>query len=117
MCGVLEVSRSGYYKYLGTASEHKTDKDFKLLAEVRQIHKETRGAYGSRRISKTLLSKGYDVGRCRARSLMKKAGISARQRKKFKKTTFSTFDEKFKSCSNVFFMPIVFVSKTVYENT
>jgi len=89
MCGVLEVSRSGYYKYLGTASEHKIDKDFELLAEVRQIHKETRGAYGSRRISKMLLSKGYDVGRFRARSLMKKAGICVRQRKKFKKTTDS----------------------------
>jgi transposase InsO family protein len=67
----------------------KIDKDFKLMSEVREIHDETRRTYGSRRISKKLRSKGYDVGRYRARSLMKKAGISVKHRKKFKITTDS----------------------------
>lgn len=65
------------------------DKDFKLLSEVRQIHSETRGAYGSRRISGRLRSQGHNVGRFRARSLMKKAGISVKHGKKFRITTDS----------------------------
>lgn len=67
----------------------KIDKDFVLLSEIRQIHKQTRGAYGARRIAEKLQAKGYPVGRYRAGSLMKKAGLSATQSKKFKVTTNS----------------------------
>jgi len=85
----MGVSRSGYYKYLKTKHENKMDPDFELIAKVRQIHFETRGSYGSRRMSGQLRNDGYDVGRYRARSLMKKAGVSVKRRKKFKKTTDS----------------------------
>jgi putative transposase len=60
-----------------------------LLSKVRQIHNETRGSYGSRRMSKKLRAHGHEVGRYRARSLMKKAGVSVKRRKKFTKTTDS----------------------------
>jgi len=60
-----------------------------MITRVRQIHSETRGSYGSRRMSGQLRDEGYDVGRYRARSLMKKAGVSVRRRKKFKRTTDS----------------------------
>jgi transposase InsO family protein len=85
----MGVSRSGYYKYLKTAHENKMDPDFELIAKVRQIHADTRGSYGSRRMSGQLRDDGYDVGRHRARSLMKKAGVSVKRRKKFKITTDS----------------------------
>jgi len=74
---------------LKTAHNRKIDKDFMLLSNVRHIHGETRGAYGSRRMSEELRSQGHDVGRYRARSLMKKAGVSVKRRKIFKKTTDS----------------------------
>lgn len=67
----------------------KADRDFGLLSQVRQIHGETRGSYGSRRTSARLRSQGHDVGRYRARSLMKKAGISVKRRRKFRITTDS----------------------------
>ena len=65
------------------------DPDFELIAKVRQIHSDTRGSYGSRRMSGQLREDGYDVGRYRARSLMKKAGVSVKRRKRFKRTTDS----------------------------
>ncbi len=40
-------------------------------------------------MSRQLRDEGHDVGRFRARSLMKKAGVKVRYRKKFKKTTDS----------------------------
>jgi putative transposase len=85
----MEVSRSGYYQYLKTDNHIKVDKDLVLLSIIRQIHGETRGAYGSRRTSARLRSQGHDVGRYRARSLMKKAGISVKHRRKFRITTDS----------------------------
>ena len=85
----MEISRSGYYKYSRTERTLKIDNDFGLLSEVRQIHNETRGAYGSRRTSEKLRSQGHDVGRYRARSLMKKAGVFVKHRRKFKVTTDS----------------------------
>jgi putative transposase len=85
----MEVSRSGYYQYLETHHTMKIDKDFGLLSEVRQIHGETRGTYGSRRTSERLRSQGHDVGRYRARSLMKRAGVSVKRRQKFRITTDS----------------------------
>ena len=85
----MGVSRSGYYKYLKAEHENKVDPDFELIAKVRQIHSDTRGSYGSRRMSGQLRDDGYDVGRYRARNLMKKAGVSVKRRKRFKKTTDS----------------------------
>ena len=85
----MEVSRSGYYQYLKASHNNQIDKDFELLSKVRQIHGETRGSYGSRRMSEKLRSQGHDVGRYRARGLMRKASVSVKCRKKFKKTTDS----------------------------
>lgn len=65
------------------------DEDFKLLSKVREIHKQPKGTYGSRRMSKKLRADGYNVGRYRARTLMKKAKVSYKRRKKFRRTTDS----------------------------
>jgi transposase InsO family protein len=85
----MEVSRSGYYHFLKKAQTQPIDKDFELLSQVRHLHKENRGTYGSRRMSKALKAEGYAVGRFRARSLMKKAGLEVKRPKRFKKTTDS----------------------------
>jgi transposase InsO family protein len=85
----MGVSRSGYYNYLKRKHENKMDPDFELLVKVRQIHCDTRGSYGSRRMSNQLCDDGYDIGRYRARNLMKKAGVSVKHRNKFKITTDS----------------------------
>jgi putative transposase len=85
----MEVSRSGYYQFLKKARNKPFDKDFILLSQVRQIHKENRGTLGSRRMAIHLQTAGYAVGRFRARSLMKKAGLEAKRPKRFKRTTDS----------------------------
>jgi putative transposase len=85
----MEVSRSGYYKFLKNSHQKSVDKDFKLLSQVRHIHQKSRGTYGARRMVIELQTAGYPVGRYKARNLMKKAGVSAKMPKKFKKTTDS----------------------------
>jgi transposase InsO family protein len=85
----MEVSRSGYYQYLKKTRNQPIDQDFVLLSQVRQIHKENRGTLGSRRMAISLQTAGYAVGRFRARSLMKKAGLEVKRPKRFKRTTDS----------------------------
>ena len=65
----MEVSRSGYYHYLKKAQTQPIDKDFELLSQVLHVHKENRGTYGSRRMSKALKATGYAVGRFRTRAM------------------------------------------------
>jgi putative transposase len=89
MCQVMEVSRSGFYQYLKNIDKNRIDPEFEAMSAVRQIHNQTRGRYGSRRMSKELRSKGYDIGRYAARRLMIKAGVTVKHRKKFIKTTDS----------------------------
>ena len=63
--------------------------DFHLISKVREIHSQSKKKYGSRRVSKQLKADGYNIGRYRARNLMKKAGVSVSYKKKFKRTTDS----------------------------
>jgi transposase InsO family protein len=85
----MDVSRSGYYQYLKRKNENKIDPDFGLITRVKEIHSDSKGTYGSRRTSKQLRKDGYDVGRFRARNLMKKANVVVKRYKKFKRTTDS----------------------------
>jgi putative transposase len=85
----MEVSRSGFYRYLKANTPDTVSKDFELISKVKEIHKQCNAKYGTRRISKSLKENGYPVGRFRARTLMKKAGVSVQYKKKFKRTTDS----------------------------
>lgn len=80
LCGVMCVSRSGYYKYRDSLSS-KQPENKRLLVEARVLSQESDNSYGSRRISKGLRAKGYPVGRYAARTLMREAGIMCKQRK------------------------------------
>ena len=85
----MEVSRSGYCRYLKSYDPNKVPADFELISKVKEIHHPSKGKYGTRRISEHLKETGYDIGRYRARTLMKKAGVSVTYKRKFKHTTDS----------------------------
>lgn len=92
-CKVLEVSRSGYYAWLvRPESERKKQNDI-LIAEMKQIHKSSRGTYGLPRIHEKLKQLGRNCGKNRVHALMKKVGISGLIKRKFRiKTTDSNHD-------------------------
>jgi putative transposase len=89
LCQTMRVTRSGYYQWReGNHSGH-SQESAKLVLLVREIHKNSGGTYGSRRMVKALCVLEIACGRARARTLMKLAGVSAKQRRKFKATTDS----------------------------
>ena len=85
----MEVSRSGYYRFLKKDHQKPVDKDFKLLAEIRHFFQKSRGTYGSRRIVRDLQAASYTVSRYKVRRLMKKSGLSVKHPRKFRRTTDS----------------------------
>lgn len=89
LCKVMQVQRSGYYSYLDRSKSSRQIKNEELVPLVKKIHKESKETYGTRRISKALIALGVPCGRNRARTLMKLAGIVAKQTRKFKITTMS----------------------------
>lgn len=89
VCGVLDVSVSGYYAWLTRKPSQRAQEDGRLEIEILAAHKRMRGTYGSERIQQELADHGIVVGVCRIRRLRKKLGIICKQTKKFKATTDS----------------------------
>jgi len=89
MCNILEVSKSGYYKWLNRKPSKRTQEDGRLEVEIKAAHTRTRETYGPERLQQELREQGVKVGICRIRRIRKKLGIRCKQNKKFKATTDS----------------------------
>ena len=89
MCMILDVSPSGYYKFLNRRPSRYGQEETRLELEIRAAHKRTRGTNGPERLQRDLLAHGIKVGICRIRRIRKKLGIWCKQKKKFKATTNS----------------------------
>ena len=90
MCPVLEVSISGYraWKRGGKADRCRLT-DAQLLALIRAIDEELKGAYGSPRMVLELRARGFAAGKERVERLMREHDIRARHKRRFKVTTDS----------------------------
>lgn len=89
LCEMLNVSRSGYYRYLEAHVSEKSLLEERLLIEVKALAEISQNSYGKRRIAKALRAKGYEVGNYAARNLMRKAGVECKQRRRYRVTTQS----------------------------
>jgi putative transposase len=77
----FNVPRSSYAYRCKQAIEVKPDRE-RVKALARDIHTASRGAAGARTISGMLKLQGESVGRYKAASLMKEAGLVSKQQKK-----------------------------------
>jgi len=87
MARVLEVSRSGYYKWLTRGPSRRTIRDSMLKVLINCAHKRSRGTYGPLRLQDELAAENQRVGRDHISRLRKEMGLSCIQKKKFKITT------------------------------
>jgi putative transposase len=63
-----------------------------LVQQIKQVHQQSRGTYGSLRVLDDLKERGFEVGRRRVARLMKENGITGTPPKPFKRTTDSKHD-------------------------
>jgi transposase InsO family protein len=89
MCSTLEVSRAGFYSWLGRGDSRRAREDQRLTALIREEHAKSRETYGAPRIHAALKKRGEICGLHRVERLMQAAGIRSKMRRKFKKTTDS----------------------------
>jgi transposase InsO family protein len=86
-CRVLGVSPSGYYAWIERPPSARAQADAVLLEQIRAIHAWSRGTYGARRIRIELREQGIRCARKRVVRLMREAGLSGAQRRRYRGTT------------------------------
>lgn len=86
MARALGVSRSGFYDWRNRGATQDGQRACRIEA-VKALHEDKRASLGSRGRVLRLQRQGYPVGRYRARSPMRKAGVVCRQRRRFRATT------------------------------
>jgi putative transposase len=82
MCQLLDVSRSGYYRWLKKQSSLASDRDKenqRLLERIRTLHEESRGVYGSPKVQRRLRQEGIEVNHKRVERLMREEGLRAKR--------------------------------------
>ncbi len=87
MCRVLKVSRSGYYDWRGRPESDRSRTDRELTGMIRRIHAESKGTYGSPRVSAELRDEGYRHGHNKVARLMRIAGLRGCPKTRYKVTT------------------------------
>ncbi|WP_435862011.1 IS3 family transposase [Streptomyces sparsogenes] len=86
-CRVLELSESAYYARKTRPKSARRLRDEQLMPLIEQIHAESGGTYGVRRITRALRRKGVHVARCTVERLMSELGIEGVIRGQRRRTT------------------------------
>jgi putative transposase len=78
LCELLEVARSGYYRWLEGKESARAAQNRLLVEQIRQAFKAHRGNYGSPRITRELREQGQRCNRKRVERLMRQEGLRGR---------------------------------------
>jgi putative transposase len=78
MCRVYGVTRAGFYAWRSRERSERERQNEALAAQIRTVHTESRGIYGSPRVHQELRRRGHGVGKHRVARLMRAHGIKAR---------------------------------------
>ena len=77
MCEVLGVSPAGYYAWRSRPESRRSAANRALVDDIKRVHRDTRGRYGSPRIHVELKAQGRGASRGRIERLMRRHGIRA----------------------------------------
>lgn len=87
LCVVLEVSRSGYYKWRRRRPSKRAQANRRLFEQIRQAHSASRSAYGSPRITQELRRQRISCSENRVARLMREGQIRAKRKRPFRPRT------------------------------
>jgi putative transposase len=88
MCRVLKISKSGFYAWDKGPMSDRARKDLWLTSKIEEIHRRSRGVYGSPNIHAELADDhGIRIGRKRVARLMRGAGLRGATLRRFVVTT------------------------------
>lgn len=87
MCKVFKISRSGYYNWTNRKPSKLAMETHKIKDEIKSIYQESKGRYGSPKITVELRAKGFTVSRPRVARIMRSEGLKSIIKKKYKVCT------------------------------
>ncbi|WP_262064425.1 IS3 family transposase [Streptomyces sp. STR69] len=89
MCDVLGWDRSGYYTWHKNKEtrQQRVDEEEGMWRQIREIHTDSRGAYGALRITRALRVQGHVVNRKRVARVMRERQIAGTTRRKSRSLT------------------------------
>lgn len=87
MCGVLQVSRSGFYGWLTRPASARTVADRVLAVRIAALHHQTRRVYGAVKLWRALQDAGIACGKHRVARLRRTQGLEATRRRRFRVMT------------------------------
>jgi transposase InsO family protein len=77
MCDVLGVSPAGYYAWRSRPESRRSAANRALVDDIKRVHRDSSGRYGSPRIHVELTAQGRGASRGRIERLMRRHGIRA----------------------------------------
>jgi len=78
MCRLYGVTRAGYYAWRSRGRSERERQDEALAAEIRTVHADSRGTYGSPRVHRALRKRGHRVGKNRVAATNERLAILRR---------------------------------------
>ena len=87
MCRVLGVSRSGFYASKTRPESARSKKDRQLVQEIKRVHRQSKGVYGSPKIRDELADAGISVGRHKVARLMRLERLRGCPKRRYRTTT------------------------------
>lgn len=100
MCDTLDVSRGGYYAWLARPLGVRAERHAELAERVRRVHAESRGLYGSPRVTAELREQGVVVSEKTVARVMKQQDIRAGTVKRYRPRTTDS-NHRWKPADNV----------------
>jgi putative transposase len=93
MCAVLEVTPAGFYAWLNRPLSRRALRARDLSEQIRIVHRETDGIYGSIKVTRELRTRNHRVNRKTVARLMAQMGLRSRVFRRFRvRTTDSRHD-------------------------
>jgi transposase InsO family protein len=89
MCQVLDVSQSGFYSWRERPASQRQITNDDLTTKIHMEFNWHKRRYGSPRITKSLNKQGIKCSKNHVAAIMKKEGLIAKQKRRFRKTTDS----------------------------
>jgi len=83
MCRMLNVARSGYYAWRDRPISPRQQRRVAVVEQIRRVHADSRGTYGSPRVTAELTGRGIAVCQNTVAKYMRDAGLFVEPRRRF----------------------------------
>jgi|EndMetStandDraft_4_1072995.scaffolds.fasta_scaffold107967_1 transposase InsO family protein len=86
MCALYGVTRGGFYAWQAREPSARSLGDAQLIEHVARVHRDSRGFYGSPRVTRKLCLQGVVIGRRRVSRLMRLARLQGRSARLYRRS-------------------------------